>query len=186
MPSASNPVNGEVVEPYGPRRIAVIGRAGSGKTTYALLLGRGLGLPVVHLDALYWTADWKEVDHAQFEAKQRQAVATDRWVIDGGYLSSIGWPARASRAEVIVVAEAPLIVCLWRVIRRALRRDLVRPDRVAGGGEQLSLYFLWWTLTWQWRHRRLVEDLKAEGHDILLARRPADLAPIFDAWTAEV
>ena len=35
-----------------PRRIAVIGRAGSGKSTAAVALGRAFDLPVVHLDQL--------------------------------------------------------------------------------------------------------------------------------------
>ena len=45
-----------------PRRIAVVGRAGAGKTTtIALAIGDAFGLPVVHLDPLYWTADWQPV-----------------------------------------------------------------------------------------------------------------------------
>ena len=36
------------------RRIIVVGCQGSGKTSLALRLGRNLGLPVVHLDVLYW------------------------------------------------------------------------------------------------------------------------------------
>src|SRR5687767_15921191 len=44
-----------------PRRIAVIGRAGTGKTTIARRLAEAFDLPITHLDALFWTPDWKEV-----------------------------------------------------------------------------------------------------------------------------
>jgi adenylate kinase family enzyme len=159
-------------------RISVIGRAGSGKTTYALRLGRVLGLPVTHLDAIYWTSDWKEVEREQFEERQRRCVAGDRWVIDGGYLSSQGWPARAARSDVIVIAEAPILVCLWRVLHRALERPSIRPDRPAGAREQVSLYFLWWTASWGWRHRGLRRRLTAAGHRVLVARTEDDLAPL--------
>ena len=158
-----------------PDRIAVIGRAGSGKTTYALMLGRALGLPVVHLDALYWTADWNEAPRESFDETQRFAIERDRWVIDGGYLASRGWPARMERAQVIVIAEAPLVICLWRVVRRALDRRSTRPDRPPGGGEQLSLYFLWWTVTWRWRHRHLADQIRAAGHPVVVARSEGDM-----------
>jgi adenylate kinase family enzyme len=160
----------------------VIGRAGSGKTTYALRLGRALGLPVTHLDAMYWTQDWREVDRELFESRQNEAVQSEDWVIDGGYLASDGWRARAERADVIVIAEAPLIVCLWRVVQRAFARRALRPDRAPGGGEQLSLYFLWWTATWGVRHRHLARRLEAGGHRILLARNARDL----DSFIADV
>jgi adenylate kinase family enzyme len=166
-----------VSEP-GPRRIAVIGRAGAGKTTYAVAIGRELGLPVVHLDALFWTADWKPVERARFEAAQRAAIDGDAWVIDGGYLSSAGWPDRARLADVIVIADAPLLLCLWRIVRRRFERTGPRPDRPPGGHEQLSPYFLWWTLGWKWRHRRLAGDLAAKGARVVVVRSTKDLAQV--------
>jgi adenylate kinase family enzyme len=36
------------------RRIVIIGPLGAGKSTLALELGRMLGIPVHHLDWLYW------------------------------------------------------------------------------------------------------------------------------------
>ncbi|HJP70184.1 MAG TPA: DNA topology modulation protein FlaR [Candidatus Limnocylindria bacterium] len=158
-----------------PRRIAVIGRGGAGKTLYATTLGRALDLPVAHLDALFWTADWKPVERERFEAAQRALVASDSWVIDGGYLNSDGWPERARRADVIVIADAPLPVCLWRIIRRRFRTSTSRPDRPPGGHEQLSLYFLWWTVSWKWRNRALLRELVAQGSRIVVARSVDDL-----------
>jgi len=155
-----------------PRRIAVVGRAGAGKTTIALAIGEALGLPVVHLDPLFWTADWQAVPRERFEAAQAEATAGDAWVIDGGYLGSDGWPERARRADVIVVAEASLALCLWRVARRPLRRGTHRPDRPAGGHEQFSPYFLWWIVRWSRRHPHLAATLAGEGHRVIRADTP--------------
>jgi len=36
------------------RRIMIIGGAGSGKSMGTRMLGDGTGLPVIHMDKLYW------------------------------------------------------------------------------------------------------------------------------------
>jgi|SRR5438105_4840170 len=43
-----------------PPKIAVLGTSGSGKTTVARELARGLGLPHVELDALFHGPGWTE------------------------------------------------------------------------------------------------------------------------------
>jgi len=167
-----------------PRRIAVVGRAGAGKTTIALAIGEALGLPVVHLDPLFWTADWEAVPRERFEGAQAEAIARETWVIDGGYLGSAGWADRARRADVIVVAEASLPVCLWRVVRRSFRRRTTRPDRPAGGHEQFSPYFLWWILRWSRRHPHLAAALAGEGHRVVRARSAEDAVRVLRAIAA--
>ena len=138
------------LEGAAPRRIAVIGRGGAGKTTVALRLGRELGLPVVHLDRLYWGPDWQPVAPHVFGERQAAAIAGDAWVIDGGYLASAGWEARVERADVVVLVEAPLTACLRRILRRSLSRSgRRRPDLPDGCDEAFSLFFLRWTLGWQ-------------------------------------
>ena len=42
-------------------RILMIGCGGAGKSTLARALGEKLGLPVVHLDKLWWTGNWENV-----------------------------------------------------------------------------------------------------------------------------
>ena len=118
-----------------PRRIAVIGRAGSGKSTAAVALGRAFDLPVVHLDQLYWTSDWQPVPADRFEAAQQAAIAAETWVIDGGYSTPPAFGDRVRRADLVVITEAPLVVCLYRVIRRAIRhRGRPRAGRPDGAG----------------------------------------------------
>ena len=160
-------------------RIAVIGRSGAGKTTVALLLAEALELPVVHLDRLYWGPDWAAMPAEVFNARQADAASGEGWVIDGSYLASPGWKARLQRADVIVLVEASMLTCLWRVVRRSLASTRSRrPDLPDGCEEQLSLYHLWWTLGWSVRHRGMTEVLRSANPDArLISLRSTDDVP---------
>ena len=43
-------------------RISIIGGSGSGKSTLSTILSKELGLPAVHLDAINFNPNWKEID----------------------------------------------------------------------------------------------------------------------------
>ena len=46
-------------------KIAVLGYSGSGKSTLAGMLAKRCFLPYLHLDSVYWSAGWKEREHAE-------------------------------------------------------------------------------------------------------------------------
>jgi adenylate kinase family enzyme len=152
-----------------PHRVAVIGRAGAGKTVVARRIAEALDLPVVHLDRLYWGPEWEPVAAELFDTRQAAAVSGEAWVIDGGYMSSQGWRDRIQRADVIVLVKAPLLVCLWRILRRSLIKSPGRrPDLPDGCEEQLSVFFLWWTLGWAIRNRGLQARIHQANADAAL------------------
>ena len=131
----------------------------------------------MHLDRLYWTSDWQPVATDRFEAAHQAAVAAETWVIDGGYTSP-GFGDRIRRADLVVITEAPLAVCLYRVIRRTIRhRARPRADRPDGADERFSLSFLIWIVGWSRRHPDLRREVLALDPDarIGVVRGAADL-----------
>jgi adenylate kinase family enzyme len=148
------------------QRIAVIGSGGSGKSTFARALGARLGLPVIHLDTLFWRPGWKEMPEAEWRAVQEELVAADAWILDGNHESTLD--VRLRRADTVVMLDFPRWRCLWRVVRRWYHfRNRARPDRAAGCGERLDRAFL----SWVWSYPRT-----SRGRALDLVRRNAPRA----------
>jgi adenylate kinase family enzyme len=128
-----------------PRRIVIVGCSGSGKSTLARKLARQLGLPVVHLDVLYYLPGWKKSSLAGFHARVAAAHGGDAWISEGNF-ASWTFAIRLSRADAIIALERPRWLCLWRVVWRAVAERRKRPDLPFGCREQIDrdlLDFIW-------------------------------------------
>jgi len=88
------------------QRINVVGTSCSGKTTLARAIARRRDLPSVELDALFWGPSWEPVPADLFRSRVSDAVAAERWVLDGGYsnVRPIIW----ERADTIVWLDYPM------------------------------------------------------------------------------
>jgi adenylate kinase family enzyme len=165
-------------------RIVVVGCQGSGKTRLSLALGARLGLPVVHLDVLYWRPGWKESDTAGFRARVSEAIAADGWIVDGSFWG-LALDLTLARAERFVVIERPRWLCLWRVLwRSAFQRSGSRTDLPEGCPEQ----FDWNLLKQVWRYederrpRIEAELLKHGGHvPVVRLRNDREIAAFVEA-----
>jgi homocysteine S-methyltransferase len=126
-------------------RVLVIGSGGSGKSTLSLQLGERTGLPVVHLDGVFWNPGWDRIDPDEWQAVTTDILAEERWILDGNYGSTM--VRRVERADTIIFLDMPRLLCLWRVISRWLRfRGQNRPSLPAGCEETISLEFILWIL----------------------------------------
>jgi adenylate kinase family enzyme len=133
-------------------RIAIIGPAGSGKSTLARALGRRLELPVIHLDAHFWSAGWVEAEKTQWRQTVQALAAAERWIIDGNYSSTMD--LRLPLAETIVFLDFPRLLCLLRVLRRWLTYyGESRPDLPTGCPERFDVDFLRWIWNYPQRSR---------------------------------
>lgn len=131
------------------QRVAILGSGGAGKSMLAAAIGERTGLPVVHLDTVYWQPGWTAPPRDEFDAKLAAAVAEERWILDGNFLRDDEPDPRFERADTVILLDLPRRVCLWRIAKRRVqearrpRRDL--PD---GCSESFDLEFL----RWVWRY----------------------------------
>ena len=105
------------------KRVLVIGCPGSGKSTFARALAERTGLPLCHLDLLYWNADKTTVPRDTFRARLSGILSGKEWIIDGNYQSTLA--LRLSRADTVFFLDYPTDICLAGV---TARRSKPRPD----------------------------------------------------------
>lgn len=130
------------------RRVAVIGRSGGGKSTLARRLGEALGLPVVHLDVLFWRPGWVESETGPFRERLEAATAGGAWITDGTFTSRVA-DLTLGRADTIVWVDQPRLTCVRRALTRWLReRGGARADMAEGCDEKIDFEFL--AYIWNW------------------------------------
>jgi adenylate kinase family enzyme len=106
--------------PLPGKRIAVIGVTGSGKTTLSANLAKILNLTHIELDGLHWEKDWTYPSDEIFRERVARAIQAPGWVTDGNYsvVRGIIW----SQADTVIWLDFALLTCLWRLIRRSIKR----------------------------------------------------------------
>ena len=125
--------------PFPYKRVAVIGCPGGGKSTLSRALRDATGLPLYHLDALYWRPDRTTLPREEFYPLMQEIIAREEWIIDGNYQSTLEW--RVAACDLVVFLDFPAEVCLEGV--RA-RRGQKRSDMpwVEEGDDQEFLEFI--------------------------------------------
>jgi len=126
-------------------RVVILGTGGAGKTTLAHELSRRTGLPVVYLDVVFWKPGWTRASPDEDGRDFAAAIAGDRWILEGDFLSVEDGDARFDRADTVVFLDLTRRTCLRRVVTRAVRdRGRPRPDLPEGCAEGFDLDLLRW------------------------------------------
>ena len=92
------------------KRIIVIGCPGSGKSIFSMALHDITGIPLHHLDMMYWNADKTIVEKPLFRERLSNVMETYEWIIDGNYGSTM--ELRMRSCDTIFFLDYPLEVCL--------------------------------------------------------------------------
>ena len=148
------------------KRILIIGCGGSGKSTLARALGEKTGLPVVHLDKLFWKPGWIESTREEIDQKIQAEMAKPCWIMDGNYNRTMS--ERLRHCDTVIYLDFSRMACILGVIKRVLTTyGRVRPDMGDGCPERFDWEFLKWV--WNYNrdkrdpnYRRLKETDKAE------------------------
>lgn len=98
------------------KKIIVIGCPGSGKSTFARGLHKITGIPLFHLDMMYWNPDKTTVEKSIFRAALADVLKTDAWIIDGNYASTM--EMRLAACDTVIFLDYETDVCLEGVRER--------------------------------------------------------------------
>lgn len=98
------------------KKIIVIGCPGSGKSTFSRALHDKTGLPLHHLDLMFWNADKTTVEKSLFREKLSAVLAQDEWIIDGNYGSTM--ELRIAECDTCFFLDFPLEICLGGIKER--------------------------------------------------------------------
>lgn len=135
------------------KKIAIIGNAGSGKTTLAFALHKKLHLPVIHLDQYYWLPNWQRVDFEIFNAQHEKLCKTESWIMEGSFSKT--FPTRLAHADVIIFIDLPRRICIWRILKRAISYyGKVIPGNPAQCKQNIFSFKFLEFLQWTWEHNK--------------------------------
>ena len=98
------------------KKVIVIGCPGSGKSTVSRALHNKTGIPLYHLDMMYWNADKTTVEKSVFLERLSDVLEKDEWIIDGNYGSTM--ELRMAACDTVIFLDYPLDVCLGSIKER--------------------------------------------------------------------
>lgn len=125
----------------------MIGPGGAGKSTFCRALGEALGLPVIHLDELYWHPGWVRTPDDEWAAQQLTMSLEPTWIIDGNHGSTLD--IRFSRADTVIFLDFPRRVTVRGIVMRQLRNGRAE-TQAAGCPNKLDSDFVQWV----WKYPR--------------------------------
>ena len=137
------------------RRIAIIGPAAVGKSTLAQRLSDVLGIPVYHLDSLYWRPGWTPTPANEWEETLRGIVDSEAWIVDGNFTQTMR--DRLEAADTIIYLDLPrLASTIGAIRRRLLHRWRPAPGVQVQSRPMFNLQLFRWIWSFPHDHRPVI------------------------------
>ena len=142
-------------------RVMIIGCSGAGKTTLSRQVGEKTGLPVVHLDQIWWSpGNWEHLSREEFDRLLLAEMAKDRWILDGNYNRTLD--LRLERADTVIYLDFSRWQCLRGWIGRVIKnRGRTREDMGPGCREWFDPEMAGWI--WNFNRQNREKYLKKLG-----------------------
>lgn len=135
-------------------RVMIIGCGGSGKTTLARQLGEKTGLPVVHLDRIWWAPGcWQHTSREEFDEILKAEMEKQRWIMDGNYNRTM--ELRLERADTVIYLDYSRWVCLFSWMKRVVTNwGKARLDMASGCTEWFDPEMAGWIWNFNRQNRK--------------------------------
>ena len=104
-------------------KIIILGCSGSGKSTFARELHERTGLPLIHLDNVWWRPDRTHISRDEFDSRLQTIMQGEKWIIDGDY--SRTYEPRFTACDTIIFLDYSEQECMRGITERLGR---IRPD----------------------------------------------------------
>lgn len=136
-----------------PKKFALIGLPGSGKSTFAANLGKILQIPVHHLDRHMFELDGKKKDKQEFIEIQQAMLNEEAWVVEGCSFST--FEMRFAKADVLIYFHFSRLICFLRLFKRVFnyKKDF-------GGLRAVTWEILKYTWNFDKEKRARIEELR--------------------------
>ena len=142
-------------------RVLIIGCGGSGKSTLARQLGEKTGLPVIHLDKVWWKPGWEHITKEAFDRELAALLDMPRWILDGNFNRTISM--RLERCDTVIYLDFNRFVCLWGWLKRLITNwGRSRPDMPENCAERFDPVFMKWIWDFNRNNRKRYHGMLGE------------------------
>jgi adenylate kinase family enzyme len=168
------------------KKISIIGCPASGKTTMSNYLGKLLGIPVYHLDKIFWK-EKGGIKQDVFIKHQDDILQKDEWIIDGHFWKSKTFDIRLNASDIIIFFDFPKRIIFWRLLKRILNNyGRERPDMPRG----TKTFFDWNLIKYIWGYSSDDVITKVmeygEGKQIFILKGVGDEKELIRKMTDEI
>ena len=153
-------------------RAIIIGCGGSGKSTLARKLGEKTGLPVVHLDKIWWEpGNWQHISREEFDLRLMAELEKTTWILDGNFNRTID--VRLKACDTVIYLDFSRFTCLVSWIGRVIKNwGHTRPDMGPGCNEWFDPEMLVWIWNFNKKNRKTYYQklTEVEGVNIIILK----------------
>jgi adenylate kinase family enzyme len=104
------------------KRVVILGRGASGKSTLAARLREITSIPVIELDKIFWQPGLAATPRDRWVQIQEKLATQEKWIMDGDLGPYDALEPRLRAADTVLFLDFSLPRCAWRAIRRSRER----------------------------------------------------------------
>lgn len=150
----------------------IFGYSGAGKSTFAKLIQKKYKLPILNIDNILFTDNWKKRKSTEINNDLNIFLQNDSWIIEGNGTNNLFYE-RALKADLIIFMNLSRFICYKQAKKRYKEyKNKEREDRPKNCNENFNLSFrLWILFTSRFyknksKYKKIIKDFKTKTINI--------------------